>query len=68
MDRFDIMVFTLRDYLVPMIFILSIAIILFHNDLAFYFWLLMLVPEIADFDYRRVRRRLHKKAQVEADV
>ena len=51
-----------------MIFILSIAIILFRNDLAFYFWLLVIILEVADLVYRRVQRRLHKAAQVEADV
>jgi uncharacterized membrane protein len=69
MDRFEIIFFALRALLVPMIFILSIAIILFHNDYAFYFWLLVIVLEVADLVYRRVRRRLNKAAlvQVEAD-
>jgi hypothetical protein len=31
MDRFEIMFFALRALLVPMIFLLSIAIILFHQ-------------------------------------
>jgi len=47
---------------------LSIAIILFRNDYAFYFWLLVIVLEIADLIYRRVRRRMHKEVQAEADV
>src|SRR6266480_4358925 len=68
MDRFEIMTFALRALLVPMIFILSLAIILFRNDLALYFWLLVIVLEIADLVYRRVRRRLHKAVQVEADM
>jgi uncharacterized membrane protein len=68
MDRFEIIVFALRALLVPMIFILSIAIILFRNDLAFYFWLLVIILEVADLVYRRVQRRLHKEVQVEADV
>ncbi len=68
MDRFEIMTFALRALLVPMIFILSIAIILFRNDYAFYFWLLVIVLEIADLIYRRVRRRMHKEVQAEADV
>ncbi len=68
MGRYEIMFFALRALLVPMIFILSIAIILFRNDLAFYFWLLVIVLEVADLVYRRVRRRLHKAVQVEADM
>ncbi len=68
MDRFEIMTFALRALLVPMIFLLSIAIILFRNDLAFYFWLLVIVLEVADPVYRRVRHRLHKAVQVEADM
>ena len=57
MDRFEIMVFAFRALLIPMIFLLSIAIIVFRNDLAFYFWLLVIVLEIADLVYRRIRRR-----------
>jgi uncharacterized membrane protein len=68
MDRFEIMFFALRALLVPMIFILSIAIILFRNDLAFYFWLLVIVLEVADLVYRRVRRRLNEETQVQAEA
>ena len=57
MGRFEIMVFAFRALLIPMIFLLSIAIILFRNDLAFYFWLLVIVLEIADLVFRRIRRR-----------
>src|SRR5438874_5902726 len=68
LGRFEIMSFALRALLVPMIFLLSIAIILFRNDLAIYFWLLVIVLEIADLVYRRVRSRLHKAVQVETDM
>jgi hypothetical protein len=51
-----------------MIFILSIAIILFRNDLAFYFWLLVIILEVADLVYRRVRRRLNKAGQLQAEA
>src|SRR5206468_3162545 len=68
MDRYEIMFFALRTLLIPMIFLLSIAIILFHNDYAFYFWLLVIVLEVADLVYRRVRRRLRKEVHVEAGV
>jgi uncharacterized membrane protein len=68
--RFDIMFFALRALLVPMVFLLSIAIILFRNDLAVYFWLLVIVVEVADVVYRRIRRSSQKEdqLQVEADV
>ena len=59
MDRFEIMFFAFRALLIPMVFILSIAIILFRNDLAFYFWLLVIVLEVIDLVYRRIRRRSH---------
>jgi TMEM175 potassium channel family protein len=63
MGRFEIMVFAFRALLIPMIFLLSIAIILFSNDLAFYFWLLVIVLEIADLVYRRNRHRTHADTQ-----
>jgi TMEM175 potassium channel family protein len=68
MDRFAIMTFALRALLIPMIFLLSMAIIIFRNDLAFYFWLLVIVLEVADLVYRRVSRRLRREVQIEADV
>jgi uncharacterized membrane protein len=70
MDRFEIRFFALRALLVPMVFLLSIAIILFRNDLAFYFWLLVIVLQIADLVYRRIRPRSHEEDQlpVEAEV
>ncbi len=57
MDRFEIMVFAFRALLIPMVFLLSIAIILFSNDLAFYFGLLVIVLEIVDLVFRRIRRK-----------
>ena len=66
MDRFEIMFFALRALLVPMIFLFSTAIIFFRNGLAFYFWLLVILLEVADLVYRRVRRRSHEKEQVRA--
>ncbi len=70
MDRFEIMFFAFRALLVPMVFILSIAIILFRNDLAFYFWLLVIVLEVVDLVYRRIQRTSHEQDRlpVEADV
>jgi len=59
MSRYEIRFFALRALLVPLIFMLSIAIMLFRTDLATYFWLLVLVAEGADLVYRRIRRRTH---------
>jgi uncharacterized membrane protein len=60
MDRFEILTFALRALLIPMIFLLSIAIIVFRHDLAFSFWLLVIILEVADLIYRRFRRRSHE--------
>ncbi len=70
MDRFEIMFFAFRALLIPMVFILSIAIILFRNDLAFYFWLLVIVLEAVDLLYRRVQRKSQEQNRlpVEADM
>jgi len=68
MERFEIMFFAFRALLVPIIFILSIAIILFRNDLVFYFWLLVIVLEVADLVYRRIRRRSQKEDQLPAQA
>jgi uncharacterized membrane protein len=48
------MFFAFRALLVPIIFILSIAIIIFRNNLVIYFWLLVIVLEVVDLVYRRV--------------
>ncbi len=68
MDRSLIISIALRALLVPMIFILSIGVILFRNDYAIYIWLVVIVLEVADLVYRRVRRGSHKEARAEADV
>ena len=52
MDRSHIISIALRALLVPMIFILSFGIILFHNDYAIYIWLLVIVLEVADTNLR----------------
>ena len=67
-DGSQIISIALRVLLPPMIFILSIAIILFRNDLAIYFWLLVIVLEVIDLVYRRVRRGSHNEVRAEADV
>lgn len=51
--RSQITFVALRTLLTPMIFILSIAIIFFRNDYAFYIWLLVIVVEAADLVYHR---------------
>ncbi len=70
MDRFDITFFAFRALLVPIIFMLSIAIILFRNNIVIYFWLLVLVVEVIDLIYRRIRRTSHEEDRLpdEADV
>jgi hypothetical protein len=50
---------------------LSLAIIVFHNDYAIWIWLLVIVVEGADLIYRRVRRAAlsrEGRMKVEADV
>jgi hypothetical protein len=68
MDRFEILFFAFRALLVPIIFILSIAIILFRNNVVIYFWLLVIILEVVDLIYRRVRRNSHKEDQLQADA
>ncbi len=70
LERFDILLFAFRALLIPLVFILSIAIILFRNDLAVFFWLLVIVVEVADVVFRRIRRISHKddQHQVETDM
>jgi hypothetical protein len=63
MERFDILFFALRALVVPVIFILSIAIIVFRNNIVIYFWLLVIALELADLIYRRIRGRSHKEDQ-----
>ena len=67
-DRSHIISIVLRVLLTPMIFILSIAVIFFRNDLAIFIWLLVIVLEVADLISRRVRRGSHKEVRAEADV
>ena len=68
MERSQIISIALHAVLIPMIFLLSIAIILFRNDYAIFIWLLVIVVEGANLIYRRVRRSSHKEVQAEADV
>jgi hypothetical protein len=51
----------LRALVVPVIFILSIALVVFRNNIVLYFWLLAIVLEVADLIYRRLRGRSHKE-------
>ena len=70
MDRFEIMFFAFRALLVPIIFILSIAIILFRNNIVIYFWLLVIVVEVVDLISRHIRRISHEEDRLpdEADI
>jgi uncharacterized membrane protein len=67
MSSYEIRFFALRALLVPLIFMLSIAIMLFRTDLATYFWLLVIVAEGADLVYRRIRRRTHEDYRLLAE-
>ncbi len=59
MERSQIVSIALRTLLTPMIFILSIALILLRNNYAISIWLLVIVVEVADQVYRRFRRGSH---------
>lgn len=56
MGRPQIISLALSALLAPMIFILSIAVIVFRNDYDIYFWLLVITLEVVDLVYWRVRR------------
>jgi uncharacterized membrane protein len=66
MGRFEIRFFAFRALLVPLVFLLSVAIVLFRNDLAFYFWLLVIVLEVADLLYRRIHSRSREEGRLPA--
>jgi uncharacterized membrane protein len=40
----------------PVIFLLSLGVIYFHNDAAIYIWLLVIILEVADLIYRHARQ------------
>ncbi len=61
MDRSHIISLALRALLAPMIFILSIAVIVYRNDLAIYIWLLGIILLVADLVYWRMRRGSHQR-------
>lgn len=61
MDRSHIISLALRALLAPLIFILSIAVILFRNEYVIYFWLLAIILLVADLVYWRVRRGSHQR-------
>lgn len=61
MDRSHIISLALRALLAPMIFILSIAVILFRNEYVIYFWLLAIILLVADLVYWRIRRGSHQR-------
>ena len=68
MDRFEILFFAFRALLVPIIFILSIAIILFRSNIVIYFWLLVIVLEVADLVYRRIQGKSHRKDRIRSSA
>ena len=63
MSRAQIIFLALRALLLPTIFILSIAVIVFRNDYAIYIWLLVIILEVADLVYWRVRRGPYKSQE-----
>jgi len=63
MSRPQIISLALRALLTPVIFILSIAVIVFHNDYAIYIWLLVIILEVVDLLYWRVRYGSYKRQE-----
>jgi uncharacterized membrane protein len=61
MSRPYIISLALRALLAPMIFILSLAVIVYRNDLAIYIWLLVIILLVADLVYWRIRRGSHQR-------
>ena len=49
--------------MILVIFILSIAVIVFHNDYAIYIWLLVIILEVVDLLYWRVRYGSYKRQE-----
>ena len=63
MGRPQIIFLALSALLAPMIFILSLAVIIFSNDYDIYFWVLVIILEVADQVYWRVRRGSYKRQE-----
>jgi uncharacterized membrane protein len=61
MDRSHIISLALRALLAPMIFLFSIAVIIYRNDYIIYIWLLAIILLVADLVYWRVRRGSHQR-------
>jgi len=61
MDRSHIISLVLRALLAPMIFLLSIAVIIRRNDYIIYIWLLAIILLVADLVYWHMRRGLHQR-------
>ncbi len=60
-NRSQIVTVTLRAFLTPMIFLVSIAVIIFRYDYTIYVWLLVIVVEGVDLVSTRIRRRSHQE-------
>jgi uncharacterized membrane protein len=60
MDRSHIILLALRALLAPMIFLSSIAVIIYRNDYIIYIWLLAIILLVADLVYWRVRHGSHQ--------
>lgn len=61
MDRSHIISVALRALLAPLIFLLSIAVIIYRNDYIIYFWLLAIILLVADLFYWRMRHGPHQR-------
>ena len=61
MDRSHIISLALRALLAPMIFLFSIAVIIYRNDYIIYIWLLAIILLVADLVYWHMRRGLHQR-------
>ena len=68
MSRSHIISISMRALVTPLLFLLSITIIFYRNDYAISLWVLVIVVEVIDLIYRRVRRSPHREVQTEADV
>jgi uncharacterized membrane protein len=61
MDRSHIISLALRALLAPLIFLSSIAVIIYRNDYIIYIWLLAIILLVADLAYWRIRQGAYQR-------
>ncbi len=61
MDRSHIISLALRALLAPLIFLLSIAVIIYNNDYIIFIWLLAIILLVVDLVYWRMRHSSHQR-------